>query len=56
MALSDFDKKYLDTRQQQAILTYTAQYERAVREGNQQAAQMAHEGAEKHLYAGDRRQ
>ena len=46
MALSDYDKKYLDKRQQQAVLTYTAQYERAIREGNQKAAQMAHEGAE----------
>ena len=46
MALSDYDKKYLDKRQQQAVLTYTAQYERAIREGNRQAAQMAHEGAE----------
>ena len=46
MALSDYDKKYLDRQQQQAVLTYTAQYERAIREGNQKAAQMAHEGAE----------
>lgn len=46
MALSEYDKKYLDKRQQQAIRTYTAQYERAVREGNQKAAQAAHEGAE----------
>ena len=45
MALSDYDKKYLDRQQQQAVLTYTAQYERAIREGNQKAAQMAHEGA-----------
>ena len=33
MALSDYDKKYLDRQQQQAVLTYTAQYERAIREG-----------------------
>ena len=46
MALSDYDKKHLNSRQQQAVLTYTAQYERAIREGNQKAAQMAHEGAE----------
>lgn len=46
MALSEYDKKHLNGLQQQAVLTYTAQYERAVREGNQEAARMAHEGAE----------
>ena len=46
MALSEWDKKYLNKQQQQAIQVYTAQYDRAAREGDREAAQRAHEGAE----------
>lgn len=46
MALSDWDKKHLNSQQQRAVITYTQQYDAAIKEGNKDKARMAHEGAE----------
>jgi len=46
MAVSEWDKKYLDTQQQQAIAVYTAQWQRAHDAGDEEGMRRAHEGAE----------
>ena len=46
MALSDWDRQNLTREQQQAIETYTAQWQRAHDAGDVEGMRMAHEGAE----------
>lgn len=46
MALSDWDKKHLDKNQQRAVQTYTVEWEKARREGNEERMRWAHNGAE----------
>lgn len=46
MSLSNWDRQHLNRQQQQAVETYTAQWERAKREGDEDGMRRAHAGAE----------